>query len=154
MTKELFQLLTDTPIDSYNNFNQIPADLSGIMQSLKFVYSEEDIDALSSWTIEDVQDINLVQWTTEVKGLLEELSGTEINSIESLMLAYANTYGNRVDKLAKKVKEELEMLKLDIAKDILVTMDSIWDTIRSSLSEVNTDRTISELTEIIYSRIQ
>lgn len=153
MTKELVFLLEETEINDYTNFNQIPKDLTGVLLSLKALYSEEDIDALVNWQLEDITDMNLINWTVELKGILEEVSGEEINSLDSMCTLYIKTYGRRIENLKNTVEIKLDGNKVDVSGDMMQVMDSIFDIIRDILPEKNTDKTVEELTTIVYSKI-
>jgi hypothetical protein len=153
MTKELVYLLEETEVDDYKNFNQIPKDLTGVLLSLKALYSEEDVDALANWQLEDISDMNLLNWTVELKGLLEEVSGEEINSLDSMCSLYIKTYGRRVTNLINMVETKLDGDKVDVSGDLMYVMDTISNIIRDILPEKNTDKTVEELTTIVYSKI-
>lgn len=154
MTKELVELLRDTEVTDYENFQMIPEDLTGLMQSLKFVYSEEDIDALSHWQLEEINDPNLVQWTLALKDHLESVSELEINSLESLLGAYIQTYGNRITVLVNKVKEIVERDKIDLDQQIIYAMNAVLEIIVGILGESNTCRTYEMLTSVVHSKLK
>lgn len=154
MTKELFELLSVTDINDYNNYNQLPNDLSEVVKSLKFQYSEEDIDALAAWTLEEIKDVNLLQWTVEVRGILEEHAHIEINSLECLLQAYITLYGARINRLVCNIQFDSEIKKVDLKGDIMHVMDYICNYLRDNLPEINTDKTIENLTHLIYSKVQ
>lgn len=153
MTKELVQLLKEIEPSNFEEYHMIPENLTGVMQSLKFVYSEEDIDALVQWRLEEIQDTSLSQWTVELKDHLESVSEFSINSLESLLDVYIQVYGNRIEVLTAKVKEIIARDNIDLNDQIIYAMNKVYDIIQDILGESNTGRTYELLTNTIYAKL-